>query len=125
MLIVKIATLKSLLNITSHRFDQQMAAVKDKLENARAGASRGITSPATINAGFNLSGRMARVARPLRGGGGGSGADMNELQLPAGRRSEPTREPDELVFASWMVAECVMSFQALSQLEMIASQAKR
>jgi kinesin family protein 5 len=43
----------------------QLAAVKDRLEAAKAGSTRGLGSPTGIG-GFNIG---SRIAKPLRGGG--------------------------------------------------------
>ena len=56
------------------RFEAQLMQVKERLEAAKAGSSRGIASTAT-NGGFNLSGYVgSRIAKPLRGGGVETGA---------------------------------------------------
>lgn len=56
-----------------YRFDQQLTAVKDRLEAAKAGSTRGLGGP---EAGQFSFGGGGRVAKPLRGGGGG------EMALP-------------------------------------------
>jgi kinesin family protein 5 len=43
----------------------QLAAVKDRLEAAKAGSTRGLGSPTGLG-GFNIG---SRIAKPLRGGG--------------------------------------------------------
>jgi kinesin family protein 5 len=52
----------------SRRFEVQLAAVKERLEAAKAGSTRGLNSP-TIG-GFSFSNAGSRIAKPLRGGGG-------------------------------------------------------
>ncbi|KAK3688402.1 P-loop containing nucleoside triphosphate hydrolase protein [Podospora appendiculata] len=49
----------------NHKFEVQLAAVKDRLEAAKAGSTRGLSSPTGLG-GFNIG---SRIAKPLRGGG--------------------------------------------------------
>ncbi|KAK4172152.1 P-loop containing nucleoside triphosphate hydrolase protein [Triangularia setosa] len=49
----------------NHKFEVQLAAVKDRLEAAKAGSTRGLGSPTGLG-GFNIG---SRIAKPLRGGG--------------------------------------------------------
>ena len=63
----------------SHRFEAQISAVKERLEAAKLGSSRMTASNASsygqpAASGFSFGG--SRIAKPLRGGGGG-GADVN------------------------------------------------
>ena len=51
------------------RFEAQLTAVKERLEAAKVGSTRGLASP-TSNGGFNFSSAGSRIAKPLRGGGG-------------------------------------------------------
>jgi kinesin family protein 5 len=53
------------------RFESQLMAVKERLEAAKVGSTRGLgpNSPAGGNFGHNTFGR---IAKPLRGGGGGT-----------------------------------------------------
>lgn len=48
------------------RFEVQLAAVKERLELAKAGSTRGLNSPG----GFSFASAGSRIAKPLRGGGG-------------------------------------------------------
>lgn len=57
-----------------YRFEAQLTAVKERLETAKAGSTRGLPSGADGAAGFSFGG--SRIAKPLRGGGG-SDADAN------------------------------------------------
>ncbi|KAI9716610.1 MAG: hypothetical protein M1828_007643, partial [Chrysothrix sp. TS-e1954] len=62
----------------ARRFEVQLAAVKEKLENAKAGSTKGLptlNSPIT-NGAFNFGG--TRIAKPIRGGGTPEG----NLQAP-------------------------------------------
>jgi kinesin family protein 5 len=54
---------------TDHRFEVQLTAVKERLESAKAGSTRGLGSP-TGQGGFSFGGAGSRIAKPLRGGGG-------------------------------------------------------
>ncbi|KAH8681202.1 P-loop containing nucleoside triphosphate hydrolase protein [Xylariales sp. PMI_506] len=53
------------LTAANHRFESQLSAVKERLEAAKAGSTRGLGSP-TGNGGFSFG---SRIAKPLRGGG--------------------------------------------------------
>jgi kinesin family member 5 len=50
-----------------NRFEVQLAAVKERLESAKAGSTRGLNQG---NGGFSFAGAGSRIAKPLRGGGG-------------------------------------------------------
>ncbi|KAK0391023.1 hypothetical protein NLU13_0525 [Sarocladium strictum] len=50
----------------NHKFEVQLAAVKERLESAKAGSTRGLGA----NGGFNFANAGSRIAKPLRGGGG-------------------------------------------------------
>ena len=60
----------SFLLIDDCRFETQLSAVKERLEAAKAGSTRGL---GTMNMGGNFvfGGAVSRIAKPLRGGGGG------------------------------------------------------
>lgn len=51
------------------RFEVQLMAVKERLEVAKLGSTRGPSTPAQ-GAGFGLGVTGPRIAKPLRGGGG-------------------------------------------------------
>ncbi|EOO01454.1 putative kinesin heavy chain protein [Phaeoacremonium minimum UCRPA7] len=53
----------------NHKFEVQLAAVKERLEAAKAGSTRGLNSPTGLG-GFNFANAGSRIAKPLRGGGG-------------------------------------------------------
>jgi len=63
-----------------YRFEAQLTAVKERLEAAKAGSTRGLGSP--TNASFAFGGG-SRIAKPLRGGGGG-GIDVAAVPTLAG-----------------------------------------
>ncbi|KAK3944778.1 kinesin heavy chain [Diplogelasinospora grovesii] len=50
----------------NHKFEVQLAAVKERLEAAKAGSTRGLLNSPTGLGGFNIG---SRIAKPLRGGG--------------------------------------------------------
>ena len=51
------------------RFEAQLTAVKDRLEAAKLGSSRGMPLSTNNLAGFSFGGAGSRIAKPLRGGG--------------------------------------------------------
>ncbi|KAH6688061.1 kinesin heavy chain [Plectosphaerella plurivora] len=53
----------------NHKFEVQLAAVKERLEAAKAGSTRGLNSAGL--GGFSFANAGSRIAKPLRGGGGG------------------------------------------------------
>ncbi|KAF2465596.1 kinesin-domain-containing protein [Lindgomyces ingoldianus] len=57
------------LTAANHRFEGQLTAVKERLEAAKSGSTRGLGSP--TGASFAFGGAVgSRIAKPLRGGGG-------------------------------------------------------
>ncbi|EPS33096.1 hypothetical protein PDE_08058 [Penicillium oxalicum 114-2] len=73
----RIASLESLLQESqekltqaNHRFEAQLTAVKERLEAAKQGSTRGLPSMDS-NGNFSFGG--SRIAKPLRGGGGSDG----------------------------------------------------
>lgn len=62
-----------------NRFEAQLSAVKERLEQAKAGSTRGLGSPM----GFSFAGAGSRIAKPLRGGGGGGPTDVPILPTVA------------------------------------------
>jgi len=56
-------------------FEAQLTAVKERLESAKAGSTRGLGSPAGGASYAGFGGVGSRIAKPLRGGGGGPVAD--------------------------------------------------
>ncbi|KAJ4295484.1 Kinesin heavy chain [Kalmusia sp. IMI 367209] len=57
------------LTAANHRFEAQLTAVKERLEAAKQGSTRGLGSP-TAGASFAFGGAVgSRVAKPIRGGG--------------------------------------------------------
>lgn len=73
-----------------NRFEAQLTAVKERLEAAKQGSTRGL--PAMDGSGsFSFGG--SRIAKPLRGGGGSDGPPANanlagvQSQEASGKRS--------------------------------------
>ncbi|KAH9891512.1 kinesin-domain-containing protein [Xylariomycetidae sp. FL2044] len=70
----RISSLESLLQdsqekltAANHRFESQLTAVKERLEAAKAGSTRGLN--ASSAGGFSFASTGSRIAKPLRGGG--------------------------------------------------------
>ena len=61
-----------------HSFEQQLQAVKERLEAAKV-SSRNFAAAPQASGGFSLASAGARIAKPLRGGGG---ADSNVNGAP-------------------------------------------
>ena len=59
------------------RFEVQLASVKERLESAKAGSTRGLGQGA---GGFSFAGAGSRIAKPLRGGGGDQPATIPTIQ---------------------------------------------
>ncbi|KAI1849328.1 hypothetical protein JX265_012111 [Neoarthrinium moseri] len=76
------------LTAANHRFESQLTAVKERLEAAKAGSTRGLNSSAG-NGGFSFG---SRIAKPLRGGGDAAPAQVPTIanlqnEGSAGKRS--------------------------------------
>ncbi|KAF7558978.1 hypothetical protein G7046_g5172 [Stylonectria norvegica] len=78
----RIQSLESLLQdsqekmaTANHKFEVQLAAVKERLEAAKAGSTRGLNSP-----GFGFASTGSRIAKPLRGGGGEAPLTIPSIQ---------------------------------------------
>ncbi|KAF5123664.1 Kinesin heavy chain [Metarhizium anisopliae] len=70
----RIQSLESLLQdsqekmaAANHKFEVQLASVKERLEAAKAGSTKGLNA---TTGGFSFSAAGSRIAKPLRGGGG-------------------------------------------------------
>lgn len=88
----RIASLESLLQESqekltqaNHRFEAQLTAVKERLEAAKQGSTRGLPTM-DGSGGFSFSG--SRIAKPLRGGGGSESSAPNSAV--AGVQSQET-----------------------------------
>ncbi|OKL63422.1 Kinesin heavy chain [Talaromyces atroroseus] len=71
----RIASLENLLQdsqekltAANHRFEAQLTAVKERLEAAKQGSTRGLVTSMEGASSFSFGG--SRIAKPLRGGGG-------------------------------------------------------
>jgi kinesin family protein 5 len=69
-----------------YRFEAQLTAVKERLEAAKAGSTRGLSS--SDGTGFGFGG--SRIAKPLRGGGGGDLNGGPTLPILSGLQSQDT-----------------------------------
>ena len=83
------------------RFEAQLTAVKERLEAAKHGSTRNVSSASNNPVGFNFGGAGSRIAKPLRGGGAndqmnGAGPNIPVLSglqaqegngMPGGKRS--------------------------------------
>ncbi|KAI9731631.1 MAG: Kinesin heavy chain [Claussenomyces sp. TS43310] len=58
------------LTAANHRFEAQLTAVKERLEAAKVGSTRGLNSGGAAPGGLSFSNAGSRIAKPLRGGGG-------------------------------------------------------
>ncbi|EER44407.1 kinesin heavy chain [Histoplasma capsulatum H143] len=66
------------LTAANHRFEAQLTGLKERLEAAKAGSTRGLPSSETGTFSFGGS----RIAKPLRGGGGGVADSSGGLVNP-------------------------------------------
>ncbi|PNY29373.1 Kinesin-like protein [Tolypocladium capitatum] len=80
----RIQSLESLLQdsqdkmaTANHKFEVQLASVKERLEAAKAGSTRGLNAG---GAGFNFATAGSRIAKPLRGGGGDAAPVVPTIQ---------------------------------------------
>ena len=64
------------------RFEVQLTAVKERLEAAKSGSTRGLASHTDGPAGFSFGGAGSRIAKPLRGGGAFDGVNGNGPMVP-------------------------------------------
>ena len=81
------------------RFEAQISVVKERLEAAKLGSNRGLSTSSTASGGFSFGGAGSRIAKPLRGGGGGehlnggpnlpvlNGLQAQEVNGGSGKRS--------------------------------------
>lgn len=72
-----------------NRFEAQLTAVKERLEAAKQGSTRGLTTSMEGPVGFSFGG--SRIAKPLRGGGGvvdANGATVAHVPTVSGLQQE-------------------------------------
>jgi kinesin family protein 5 len=77
--------------LTCCRFEAQLTAVKERLEAAKSGSTRGLGG-GIAPGGFSFSNAGSRIAKPLRGGGGDAPTPViaslqNEASGSSGKRS--------------------------------------
>ncbi|KAJ4138280.1 Kinesin heavy chain [Fusarium equiseti] len=106
----RIQSLESLLQdsqekmaAANHKFEVQLAAVKERLELAKAGSTRGLNSPG----GFSFANAGSRIAKPLRGGGGSNDAapSIPTIQNLQGQNEGNTSSGSSSKRASWFFAK--------------------
>ncbi|KAG5916680.1 Kinesin heavy chain [Claviceps capensis] len=64
----------------NHKFEVQLASVKERLELAKAGSTKGLNS---TGESFSFTNAGSRIAKPLRGGGGDGPVSAASLQPEA------------------------------------------
>ena len=64
------------------RFEVQLTAVKERLEAAKLGSTRGLASHTDASSGFSFGGAGSRIAKPLRGGGAFDGMNGGGPNIP-------------------------------------------
>ncbi|MCJ1435335.1 Kinesin heavy chain [Xylographa pallens] len=64
------------------RFEVQITAVKERLEAAKLGSTRGLASHTDGSSGFSFGGAGSRIAKPLRGGGAFDGMNGGGPNIP-------------------------------------------
>ncbi|KAL4972196.1 P-loop containing nucleoside triphosphate hydrolase protein [Aspergillus desertorum] len=72
------------LTQANHRFEAQLTAVKERLEAAKQGSTKGLPSMDS-NGGFSFAG--SRIAKPLRGGGGNEPVTAVQSQDTGSKRT--------------------------------------
>jgi kinesin family protein 5 len=83
--------------LTRLSFESQLTAVKERLEAAKAGSTRGLGSP-SAGASFAFGGGVgSRIAKPLRGGGG----DGPSLPIIGNLQKDGEAEPNKGKRTSW------------------------
>ncbi|MCJ1398018.1 Kinesin heavy chain [Xylographa trunciseda] len=65
-----------------YRFEIQLTGVKERLEAAKAGSTRGLASHTDGPGGFSFGGAGSRIAKPLRGGGAFDGMNGGGPNIP-------------------------------------------
>ncbi|MCJ1417567.1 Kinesin heavy chain [Xylographa parallela] len=70
------------LTAASHKFEVQLTAVKERLEAAKLGSTRGLASHTDASSGFSFGGAGSRIAKPLRGGGAFDGMNGGGPNIP-------------------------------------------
>ena len=68
-----------LRQLTNNRFEAQLTAVKERLEAAKQGSTKGLTASMDGGGGFSFGG--SRIAKPLRGGGDNSNGPASNATI--------------------------------------------
>ncbi|KAI4232569.1 MAG: hypothetical protein L6R40_007355 [Gallowayella cf. fulva] len=95
------------LTAANHRFEAQLAQVKDRLEMAKQSSTKGLSSPINSGSGFSFGGAGSRIAKPLRGGGpfdhanGGGGGGPNLRFISSLQSQEANGSPASGKRSSW------------------------
>ncbi|KAL8809935.1 MAG: hypothetical protein Q9200_002990 [Gallowayella weberi] len=96
------------LTAANHRFEAQLAQVKDRLEMAKQTSIKGLSSSNNSGSGFSFGGAGSRIAKPLRGGGpfdhsngGGSGGGPNLRFISSLQTQETNGSPSSGKRSGW------------------------
>lgn len=90
-------------NNHNQRFEAQLTAVKERLEAAKLGSTRGMMSSSNPT-GFSFGGAGSRIAKPLRGGGAteyANGSGPNIPVLSGLQAQEANGSPSGAKRSSW------------------------
>ena len=96
-------TIGDLTNDHYQRFEAQLTAVKERLEAAKLGSTRGMMSSSNPM-GFTFGGAGSRIAKPLRGGGAteyANGSGPNIPVLSGLQAQEANGSPSAAKRSSW------------------------
>jgi kinesin family protein 5 len=85
-------THNEITNVSGYRFESQLLAVKERLEAAKSGSTRGI-GPASPMSNF-ANNPFGRIAKPLRGGGGGNDGSQPVVPTFAGLQAAQAAQQD-------------------------------
>ncbi|KAL8681857.1 MAG: hypothetical protein Q9186_002089 [Xanthomendoza sp. 1 TL-2023] len=94
------------LTAANHRFEAQLAQVKDRLEMAKQSSIKGLSSSNNTGSGFSFGGAGSRIAKPLRGGGpfdhsNGGGGGPNLRFISSLQNQEANGSPSSGKRSSW------------------------
>ena len=96
-------TICDIPNNHNQRFEAQLTAVKERLEAAKLGSTRGMMSSSNPM-GFSFGGAGSRIAKPLRGGGAteyANGGGPNIPVLSGLQAQEANGSPSGAKRSSW------------------------
>ena len=97
------STIRDIPNNHIQRFEAQLTAVKERLEAAKLGSTRGMMSSSNP-IGFSFGGAGSRIAKPLRGGGAteyANGSGPNIPVLSGLQAQEANGSPSGAKRSSW------------------------